>query len=767
MKNPPPLHIVLASISVAALAWLPSASAQWTGSSTGDYLNTGNWNGGVINDQFNLAGGGDPYDVNLTGNHTTLGDLNITTVNQNFRLRTPNSTFGTPTVLTLNGNLTFDPGNNNKGIELGNDSSSQPLNINLNGGTRELTVQPGFRDKRSTSQMRGSISNGSLIKLGEGDLEMRTHTANNLSGGDFTILQGRTQLFGMAASAGWAPDNLNLGYSGANGSGGVLIIRNDTNPTPINSSTTALNMNGGSIWFENGTQANALTAGSLNLTGGRNAFIDRHNSQPKAVHFTDFSRSNNGTLMLGGGDNVPVLVGTGGFEMHVTNDAGILASRIGTSTTPGTTNLAILPWAAATSQRDQGAYVPVVRNNPTTGGFLTYDSTGGFRALNLTTEYADISGAASDANAKYSGGGTYSLTGNQTVNSVLFYNNSGDATIALGSNTLTVTSGGIMNVGRTGGDPRANFTGAAGTIAFGANTGYIWAGKNSSADVRIGTGLSGSGGVVIASGNVMFDSNSSNDGLSGPVVVQGSLRVETNAILNANTSLILAGGSGVNYRQDKDGNDWGVFQYTQDINVSSLSGVGRLGDEGIRQFNVGASVAGAANQQVTVGNGAFISPGDPTGGVQEAGQLIFGNNIQGVKFNSGSTLYVGLQSDTQFDKLSLWDETGGKTGFTFDLGSTIVVSLLDGYTIGVGDSWQVFDVIDKQDSIFFSGATVNGVGAGSESWITGTGAAAGYEFDLSNTGVLSVIAVPEPSVVALIGLGLATTLFGVRRNRRA
>jgi hypothetical protein len=761
----------LSSSAAVALCSLISAHAQWTGSSGGDYLNTGNWSGGVINDTFSVSVTS-PYVVNLNGNRTTTGNLSITTANTSFQLLTPSSSLGSPTTITLNGNLTFNPGNNSQNIQLGSNSGN-PLNFNFNGGTREFTIQPGFQDKKNTSQFNGSISNGNLIKLGEGALEWRTQAASVMSGNTLTVLQGSLTLFAQAGGASFAPSVLNLGYSGArngdNATGGVLTIRSDVNSTPINNGTTVINMNGGTVQLANGTQSNALTAGALNLTGGRSAFIDRDNNNSKALHFTNFARSNYGTLLLGGGDSTPDTVGTS-LKVLVTNDSNITSGLIGTSTTAGTTNLKILPWAAATSQRDVN-YTPSVKNNPATGGFLTYDSTNGFRALNLSTEYKDVSTAASDDNAKYSGGSTYTLSGNQTVNSLTFYANSSNPTVALGSNTLTVSSGGILNLGNTDGSvPQASFTGSGGTIAFGSNPGYLWAGTNGDANIGIDTKISGSGGLVIASGYVKLTSNSSGAALSGPIVVQGGLRVESSNVLNANTNIVLAGGAGINFQANKDNNDWGVLKYTTNITASNLSGVGRLSDEGIKQVNlVGtggtlANITGAANQQVTVGNTASVSPGDPTGGVQQAGQIILSNNIQGMRFNSGSTLDLDLASDTQFDQLSLWSSTGGLTGFTFDSGSTIQISLLNGYAPIVGSSWQVFSVINNSTSIFSAGATITG---NTNPSFVGVGSASTYTFALSNDGILSVTnitTVPEPSsTAAAICLGLGVLAAARRR----
>jgi hypothetical protein len=739
------------------------AFADWTGSSNGDYLDTANWLGGMIDDQFNVSGSS-PYVVNLTGDRVTQEDVSIVTAGNSFQLLTPNSTLVSPTVMGLNGSFTFDPGNNNTNIQIGS-GDNQPLWLDLGGTTRELIIQPGFRDKRSTSSFYGNAGNGNLIKMGEGELEWRSKSSNVLSGGNLTLLQGRMALFATDTTASWAPNTLSLGYSGANGSGGVLTIRQDANAVPINNSTTVINMNGGSLWFENGTQSNALTAGTLNLTGGRSDLIDRQDNQPKTLHFTDFSRSNYGTVLVGGGQNVPVVVGVD-FKVLVTNDSNITSGLIGTSTTPGTTNLKILPWAAATNQRDD-EWTPTVRNSPTNGGFLTYDSTNGFRALNLSTEYADFGTAVSDDNAKLTSGGTTTPLGNKTVNSLVFYNNASSPTIDIGGNTLTVTSGAIANLGKTNGDSFQAQIMGSGTIAFGSNTGYLWSSGDGNGLV-IQSNISGSAGLVVASGHVKLTGGNNTD-LSGPIVVQGDLRVESSTALNANTSIVLAGGSGVNYRADKDNNNWGLFQYTQNITASNLSGVGRLSDEGIKQVNlVGAggtlaNVTGATNQQVTVGNTAWVSPGDPSGGLQQASAIILSNNIQGIRFNNGSTLKLDLASDTQFDQISLWDETGGLTGVRFDLGSTIQITFLDGYLPEVGDNWQVFSIIDKQDSTFVSGAPVTG---NANPTFAGMGDAAGYTFSLSNDGVLTVAAVPEPSVLALITLGVGVMLYRVRRSSR-
>jgi autotransporter-associated beta strand protein len=176
---------------------------------------------------------------------------------------------------------------------------------------------------------------------------------------------------------------------------------------------------------------------------------------------------------------------------------------VGAGGAPGTTTMSIIPWMTA------GASVA------TPAGFATYTPTG-IRLLLDTTEYSASIDAGADHNVNT---GALTLTNDATINSLRF-NTASPSNIGAGR-TLTVASGGIFfanNNGAVGiaGDPEA------GTLAFGAAEGVLWA--NNANINTVAASITGTGGITKAgTGTLVLAGDNTYEGLT--YVSGGTLQV--------------------------------------------------------------------------------------------------------------------------------------------------------------------------------------------------------------------------------------------------
>lgn len=171
----------------------------------------------------------------------------------------------------------------------------------------------------------------------------------------------------------------------------------------------------------------------------------------------------------------------------------------------------------------------------------------------------------------------------------------------------------------------------------------------------------------------------------------------------------------------------------------SINGNGHtLATESGLSIASGAILKGTATIVSNIINAGTIAPGNSPGTLDVIGDLL----------NAG-TIEFEVASLSSHDRLNL-------TG-VFSAGGTLVVSLLDGYAPVKGD---FFDLMD------FASFVNNG-----------------YAFDLSHaalspglawdttafatTGVISVVGVPEPSSIILLGVGAAILLAFTRRRPTA
>lgn len=148
---------------IAATA-VPTARAGWTPNAGGtySYLDTANWGGGVIDDTF-------PAALTLLGAQTATFNAGRATpggmsflYDGAFDLVLRSDGTGVRT-LTLGGDINVAPADGGRTVTIGSTTASQNLHVNLGGGTRTLSVNPG-----NTLTLHNTVTNGSLTLTGGG-----------------------------------------------------------------------------------------------------------------------------------------------------------------------------------------------------------------------------------------------------------------------------------------------------------------------------------------------------------------------------------------------------------------------------------------------------------------------------------------------------------------------------------------------------------------------------------------------------------------------
>ncbi|MDR1144523.1 MAG: PEP-CTERM sorting domain-containing protein [Verrucomicrobiales bacterium] len=784
--------------AVGCYALTVSAHAQWTGvAGDNSYWNPDNWVAGIVNNQFiGPVNGGYGW---VSATNYSPGNNAVFTTDSFIYYNTDEVNFGLQVVnvggLTLNG-----PGNTfTFSVDLGTTTAQRVFTLgghagwgnmlNANGKNLVFDVSPSLANSYLGWENAGpdhfnlyvtATNIGSLTKTGGGALivsgidSLKLHVSGSVS-----VQDG---LLWLATGNNVISEPRIVGATQYDISNRAILLldsyTNATAQTPVNLiEAVPVHLRDGAllarIMASGAVGPFNQSVGAVRLRSGESVIGLTGNSQsttnPSVLTMASLTRENYATVSVVGNYN-----GYSTF-IRVTNDQNILDALVGgviadtvlngtdEKTGTGITNLKILPWALGRGNgENRGAYFNynsgwAAGNDPYLDNtMVTYSATGGLRWLRDNEYYRTdtdktLLGAADDDNVWLgTAAAANQLTQSKTINALRVTN--WDAGITFQSSaTLTLTSGlivtsnagGRINIGSAGdagylnsGDRELIIAGGAGGITF--NVPII---NDLDADKD-----SHRAGVILATSNTSsgFATFNAANYYGGATIVQGGLNINNIAALPQTTDLRIDrfGIVNINFNNNLAALRVNKLTGSGQINFASASVTGR--------FIIGTSgtVADYAERSISVNSGFIIAPGDD--GDVPTGTLLIGNNVTAVNFLAGSFFDVDLGADSLSDSLAA---LGDSTALTFASGANLRLKLLaapaDDATWVLASNFSNLtgdlDLVNILDS--------------------GNNPLDDYALSFDNGHLLlNYIAIPEPSVLLLLGIG-AGLLTLLRRRK--
>ena len=662
-----------------------------------------------------------------------------------------------------------------------NNSNAVQVNANTTGtsiiaanGTGSGTVMSGAITLNSANLNVRTFSAGTTagVTLSGGVTGTGNLLINNLSNG--TAATGKVTLSGATIN--------NSGTVTSQGTGptaNVISAVIGANVTGVvqNSATTGLNLTAANLYTGNTTITDGTlqisSAGSLNsgnYAGAISVTAATSTLQYSSSAAQTFSGNITGLGALTkdtGTANTLTLSGTNTYSGATTISAGTL--RLGAGGTAGSLNT-----SSAIS--------------------VASGSTFSVNQSDTVTQGTDFSGAAISGAGGFmqAGAGTTILNAANTFGGGVTIKNG-----TLESKTTTTTLGtGTVTMGGTGSTGATYLTGQNNSNAFVINapdSGTVAIGANGA-----GSGFTLSGGITlngnltiqtynnIISGSIKASSNftggitgTGNVVLNNNGLAANTLAITTSAINNVGSLTLQGTATGDTTISANIGSN--VTSVTQNSATSRLILSGTNTYTGATTVSAGTlAVNGSlANTTTTVGSGGTLQgSGSITGSVtvQSGGTLATGNSIASLatgalSLQAGSTFAYEIDNGAGANVAG--DLTAVTGSLTIDLGNTAILTLTE---LGSG-SWTVGE---KLTLISYSGAWNNGlfsynsstladdstINFSSMEWLfnyNDTVAGTNYTGDLTGTSYVTMTAIPEPNVAALLG-GLGTLLL-LRRRR--
>lgn len=724
---------------------------------------------GANSGTYSFAAYNSAYNINLNGSRTVTGNFTYASTDPAAVTFTPNG--GTAwTFASATPTISIDMGGTGvaRTFTWGSGSRSYTMNFGGSGASGDVTfaVDPsaattfGYSASVDILNYVGTMTNiHDLTKTGAGMFYFSPGAAGQIAtvSGTVRIKEGVMRLSGATAltTADFVSGTAAAVPYEVYGHGSILELSQKVSAQNLVQTNSSVKLYGGGL---GDVSTYAQSVGDVTLGNSRN-MIGNYSGAANAMTVASIIRQNEATLNVLGTAYSGTYLGAGN-NIYVTNDTNILSSLVGGGATSGLAT-SIVSWATASPVGS--VWYGTGAQNYDLGGwigndFVTYSTTGGFRALRAESGVGTAStGDYYNANtsALFNGlgvstynvnlqTGSFAVAASETINALRF-GTSATVTLQPGV-TLDITSGAILN----GGNFSTIITG--GTLSSGINP-MIITGGSSAVTSTIGSVITNSitdqsqVGLIIAS-NMATDSATAVTGgktvltgankYGGYTLVQGNVLVANANALNASAALRIDGGGYVTIGKDIASS------------VKTLSGTGTLmfstAANG-NQLNVGGGTG--ANNTVTVNNGGTLSPGD-TEGATRTGMLTLGVNVNNVTFNTGSIFEVGLGSGSMFDQIFV---TASGTNLLTINGGTLSISLLDGYTPTDGQTWLLTSGF-TQFAGLLSNMTVTSTDGQFSLSLAGT----------NNSDLLLTYVVPEPTTYALMAAGVMVLMVGARRR---
>ncbi|WP_395741588.1 autotransporter-associated beta strand repeat-containing protein [Prosthecobacter sp.] len=547
---------------------------------------------------------------------------------------------------------------------------------------------------------------GSLIKTGAGNM-LFTNASTGFTG-SVTVNMGLLYFSGIGSSNA-SSFTLNSGSSFMIDNNGTTTVGTrilDTASITLNSANGSWSgetkVSGLAIRRDQGSSQNETVGVITAMSGANYARLEATvASAATAIIADNIVRQNGATLDVRGtnmsatsGQRAQLRIGTSA------NQTAFIAAMIGGgSTTLGTKNISIVPWAIA---EDTTAGLTDLNMG---NSFATYVSGQGFRALNLTTEYNTYSAAGTKENVRESlSADLTGLTG-KTINSLVIDNNATVADVSFtgggAGQTLINTSGAFLftlNTGATASTPYSiTLGGFDGGISVGSTNEYVFFVVNPSSlattatlTATISSALT-SAADITKSGRgalVLTGTNTAGGGSSKTTINEGTLEISDLDNIGGSTGVLVFAGGTLRLSASYAGDDLSTRTITflngggtidtNGINLTLAGSVGS-GDGGLTKAGLGTLTLNAAatyTGTTTITGGSLIIGADNATGA--GGDLVIG---------AGATLDLvtyhitaGLVSTTGAAPTILGSGTiTASTGFSFgNTGDIGVDAVLDG-----------------------------------------------------------------------------------------
>jgi hypothetical protein len=695
-----------------------------------------------------------PWNINLTANHTVAGDFTYVSPDLAGLSFTPNNgTVWTFTAPNPRITVSMADGLTNISRTFNFGSLNRTMTVDFSGGNPVFDINPKMDGDGvdSFNWIVTATNAASLTKEGSGQLyiyrPVYVDGGVTISGMKYADYKSTTTLdYTGIINA----DHLNIvGKKHTL----ILQVRDVLSGTNLLADDMPVNIYTGALDFRAQEAVTEQAVGPVTVYG-RAGIGNGSNNTPAHITLTlaSLTRADFATLnIMGNGTG-----GIGGAKTSIKisgDDSNIISSLVGGSGTAGDTNIKIIPWATAhlgtgfgTADASSWAGTELV----------TYTTAGGFRALTASEYYngngTGIMDAANDDNVKVTAAAT--VNANKTVNALYAAGGSVDF---VGSATLTVTSGflGPMNYGSAANNSYTINTGTNAAIFHGRRQAAVIYG-----DITNDITDPNQAGLIAASIDNYVQLHGARKTYGGMTVVQTGLALYAANVLPSATEV----------RLTKDGSLLVAASNT----VRKLSGTGwvQLNTNAILNVTDTGSQVVTGNREIRVSAGGILAPGDLTGDYR-AGTLLLSSRYTDGRYDvSTLTLDEGaiFEVDISATANDMVENDNYSLTSTLNLdGGTIQLNYLDGYTPTAGelDTTFLWTLIKGFDTVngYLDDLTISDLAH--PEWVN-AGGGYGYELLLANTDLvlhLKLEAIPEPSTWALLATGAALLAILCRRRR--